>query len=106
MYLPSLVSLPSFFVFTLALQFSLVAFAQSPPNRDSQPKPESQTVQLWKSTPPGETVELPPEADTTKPDQPPTGGHGYGLRHVDGVPVTDWPRPFGQWLKVSGWMEK
>jgi acetyl esterase/lipase len=34
------------------------------------------------------------------------GGHGYGLRHVDGVPVTDWPGPFGQWLKTSGWMEK
>jgi len=73
-------SLPSLFVFALALQFSLVSLAQSPPNRDSQPHPEgqpkleSQTVQLWKGKPPGETVELPPEADTTKPDQPPTGG--------------------------------
>lgn len=31
-----------------------------------------------------------------------TGGHGYGLRHVDGKPVTDWPRPCADWLKVSG----
>jgi acetyl esterase/lipase len=35
-----------------------------------------------------------------------TGGHGYGLRHVENVPVTDWPGPFGHWLKVSGWLEK
>lgn len=27
------------------------------------------------------------------------GGHGYGLRHVDGVPVTDWKDPCGVWLK-------
>jgi len=68
MSFPSLMSLPSLFAITISLQFSLISLAQSPPN------PESQTVQLWKGKPPGETVELPPEADTTKPDQPPTGG--------------------------------
>ena len=31
-----------------------------------------------------------------------TGGHGYGLRHVDGQPVTDWPKPCEAWLKTSG----
>lgn len=29
-----------------------------------------------------------------------TGGHGYGLRHVDGQPVTDWPEPCTAWLKT------
>jgi len=27
------------------------------------------------------------------------GGHGYGLRHVDGQPVTDWPKPCEAWMK-------
>lgn len=31
-----------------------------------------------------------------------TGGHGYGLRHVDGQPVTDWPKPCATWLKTIG----
>jgi acetyl esterase/lipase len=31
-----------------------------------------------------------------------TGGHGYGLRHVDGQPVTDWPQPCAAWLKTIG----
>ena len=26
------------------------------------------------------------------------GGHGYGLRHVDGMPVTDWPTQAAAWL--------
>jgi acetyl esterase/lipase len=30
------------------------------------------------------------------------GGHGYGLRHVDGQPVTDWPKACEAWLKASG----
>ena len=30
------------------------------------------------------------------------GGHGYGLRHVDGQPVTDWPKPCAAWLKTTG----
>jgi acetyl esterase/lipase len=30
------------------------------------------------------------------------GGHGYGLRHVDGQPVTDWPKPCEAWLRASG----
>ena len=34
------------------------------------------------------------------------GGHGYGLRQVDGEPVTDWPSAFGGWLKTLGWLEK
>jgi acetyl esterase/lipase len=29
-----------------------------------------------------------------------TGGHGYGLRHVDGQPVTDWPKACEGWLKT------
>ena len=29
-----------------------------------------------------------------------TGGHGYGLRHVEGQPVTDWPQPCAAWLKT------
>lgn len=29
-----------------------------------------------------------------------TGGHGYGLRHVDGQPVTDWPKPCEAWLRT------
>ncbi len=31
-----------------------------------------------------------------------TGGHGYGLRHVDGLPVTDWPVTCAAWLKTIG----
>ena len=31
-----------------------------------------------------------------------TGGHGYGMRHVDGQPVTDWPKPCEAWLKTTG----
>ncbi|MCX7419289.1 MAG: alpha/beta hydrolase [Planctomycetia bacterium] len=31
-----------------------------------------------------------------------TGGHGYGLRHIDGQPVTDWPKPCEAWLKTMG----
>ncbi len=29
-----------------------------------------------------------------------TGGHGYGLRHVEGQPVTDWPKPCEAWMKA------
>ena len=29
-----------------------------------------------------------------------TGGHGYGMRHVDGQPVTDWPKPCEAWLRT------
>lgn len=29
-----------------------------------------------------------------------TGGHGYGLRHVDGLPVTDWPALCQPWLRT------
>lgn len=28
------------------------------------------------------------------------GGHGYGLRHVEGQPVTDWPTPCAVWFKT------
>jgi acetyl esterase/lipase len=31
-----------------------------------------------------------------------TGGHGYGLRHVDGQPVTDWPKVCEAWMKGMG----
>ena len=29
-----------------------------------------------------------------------TGGHGYGLRHIDGQPVTDWPQPCEAWMRT------
>ena len=28
-----------------------------------------------------------------------SGGHGYGMRHVDGIPVTDWTTQAAIWLK-------
>ncbi len=31
-----------------------------------------------------------------------TGGHGYGMRHVEGVPVTDWTVQAANWLKNLG----
>jgi acetyl esterase/lipase len=33
------------------------------------------------------------------------GGHGYGLRPVDGVPVTKWPDRCGEWLDRHGWLQ-
>jgi acetyl esterase/lipase len=30
-----------------------------------------------------------------------TGGHGYGMRHVDGMPVTDWTAQAAQWLSKA-----
>ncbi|MFT5410177.1 MAG: acetyl esterase/lipase [Verrucomicrobiales bacterium] len=30
------------------------------------------------------------------------GGHGYGLRHVDGLAVTDWPKLCADWLEAIG----
>lgn len=35
-----------------------------------------------------------------------TGGHGYGARYVEGVPVTDWPRLCEAWMRKNGWLEK
>ena len=32
-----------------------------------------------------------------------TGGHGYGLRSVEGLPVTHWPQHCGRWLVRNGW---
>jgi len=34
-----------------------------------------------------------------------TGGHGYGLRHTDEHPVTDWPKICERWLDRIGWIE-
>lgn len=34
-----------------------------------------------------------------------SGGHGYGLRHVDGKPVTDWPQQCEQWLMTMGFLK-
>lgn len=31
-----------------------------------------------------------------------TGGHGFGLRHVDGKPATDWPAAGAAWLRSRG----
>ena len=33
------------------------------------------------------------------------GGHGYGLRSVEGQPVTDWPKPCAAWLKSLGFVK-
>lgn len=33
------------------------------------------------------------------------GGHGYGLRRVDGFPVTTWPDRCGEWLDRHGWLK-
>jgi len=33
-----------------------------------------------------------------------SGGHGYGLRHVDNQPVTDWPKVCEGWLKTMGFL--
>jgi acetyl esterase/lipase len=33
------------------------------------------------------------------------GGHGYGLRHVDGQPVTDWPKSCEAWMKTMGFIK-
>jgi acetyl esterase/lipase len=32
------------------------------------------------------------------------GGHGYGLRHVDGRPVTDWPKACESWMKAMAFI--
>ncbi|MCR9201595.1 MAG: alpha/beta hydrolase [Planctomycetaceae bacterium] len=32
-----------------------------------------------------------------------TGGHGYGLRPVEGLPVTSWPDRCSDWLSRIGW---
>jgi acetyl esterase/lipase len=33
------------------------------------------------------------------------GGHGYGLRHRDDLPVTDWPKLCESWLRRADWMK-
>lgn len=33
------------------------------------------------------------------------GGHGYGLRHVKGLPVTKWPDRCREWLDRNGWLQ-
>lgn len=33
------------------------------------------------------------------------GGHGYGLRHNDEFPVTDWIQPCEAWLRRAGWIK-
>jgi acetyl esterase/lipase len=35
----------------------------------------------------------------------PKGGHGYGLRHVDGQPVTDWPKACEGWMQTMGFLK-
>lgn len=34
-----------------------------------------------------------------------TGGHGYGLRHVPGLPVTTWPARAAEWLARRGLLQ-
>lgn len=34
------------------------------------------------------------------------GGHGYGLRQVDKLPVTTWTTPCEAWLRRAGWLTK
>jgi acetyl esterase/lipase len=33
------------------------------------------------------------------------GGHGYGLRPVEGEPVTHWPAPCEAWMRVMQWIK-
>lgn len=51
----------------------LVAVAAATPLRAEEPKP-SLVQPIWPGKPPGETKELPPEQDVTKPDQQDPGG--------------------------------
>ncbi len=32
------------------------------------------------------------------------GGHGYGLRQRNDLPVTHWTKPCEDWLKRAGWI--
>jgi acetyl esterase/lipase len=34
-----------------------------------------------------------------------TGGHGYGLRRRDDMPVTTWTEPCAAWLRRAGWVD-
>lgn len=34
------------------------------------------------------------------------GGHGYGLRKVDTLPVTTWPKRCEEWFERNGWLSK
>lgn len=34
-----------------------------------------------------------------------TGGHGYGLRKVEGMPVTTWTESCEAWLRRAGWID-
>ena len=33
------------------------------------------------------------------------GGHGYGLRRVEGFPVTSWPDRCREWFDRNGWLQ-
>ncbi len=35
-----------------------------------------------------------------------TGGHGFGARFVEGVPVTEWPELCETWMRRNGWLER
>ena len=34
-----------------------------------------------------------------------SGGHGFGARHVDEHPVTDWPKMCEVWMRTNGWLD-
>lgn len=34
-----------------------------------------------------------------------SGGHGFGARHVDEHPITDWPKMCETWMRKNGWLE-
>jgi acetyl esterase/lipase len=34
-----------------------------------------------------------------------TGGHGFGARFVEGVPVTQWPKLCEAWMRRNGWLD-
>ncbi|QEG24102.1 alpha/beta hydrolase [Mariniblastus fucicola] len=35
-----------------------------------------------------------------------TGGHGFGARFIEDVPVTNWPKLCESWMRKNGWLER
>ena len=34
-----------------------------------------------------------------------SGGHGFGARFVEDVPITNWPKLCESWMRKNGWLE-
>ena len=96
--------------------FSVLVYAAGFVGKDKQLKPD---IKITKEAPPAFFVTTDDDfvdslnsllyAAELKRNGVPTelhmfakGGHGYGLRHVDGLPVTDWSKACEFWLKAIG----